>query len=190
METPTEDLQNDADSALNKNLPNEASRSSWLRRNWVLASSLGGFVAMLIIAIIVGVTCYLNGKHTGPLPEGYLANYVLIPSHEVYRPQPSAVLNNTDLRECADNCTMEEQEFECLHAQFCAPEGTKLGICHLFRGSARLRARPAGNCNIYTRGDPADFGLPHGGAWSLKTGGVGALPWILLAGILLSTFIA
>lgn len=190
METPTDDLQNDADPTLNENPPNEASRSSWLRRNWVLASLLGGFVAMLIIAIIVGVACYLNGRHKGPSPEGYLADYVLIPSHEVYRPEPDAVLNNTDLQQCADNCTMEEQDFECLHVQFCAPEGTKLGICHLFGESTRLRARPAENCNIYTLGDPVDFGLPHGGAWSLKTGGVRGLRWILLAGALLSNFVA
>ncbi|KAL1457361.1 hypothetical protein MTO96_043495, partial [Rhipicephalus appendiculatus] len=152
-----------------KNLTERISWISWFRQNRVLASSLGGLSALLIIAIIVGVVCYLNFVPISPSPTGYLAEYKALPDHEVYRPEPFAVLNNTHLQDCVANCSTNH-DFECLHTQFCAPEGTEMGTCHLFRGNAKLRTRLAGNCDIYTRGDPADFGIPHGGVSSLNAG--------------------
>ncbi|KAH8031317.1 hypothetical protein HPB51_015473 [Rhipicephalus microplus] len=59
------------------------------------------------------------------LPASYLAEYKALPSHEVYRPEPSAVLNNTHLPDCLANCSTNH-DIECAHTQFCAPEGTKI----------------------------------------------------------------
>ncbi|XP_037273579.1 uncharacterized protein LOC119165530 [Rhipicephalus microplus] len=172
-----EDPQGERSCSAVKNLTKRISWISWMRRNRVLASSLGGLSALLVTAIIVGVICYLKFVPMRPPPTGYLAEYKVLPSHEVYRPQPAAVLNNTHLPDCLANCSTNH-DFECLHTQFCAPEGTEIGTCHLFRGNAKLRTRLAGNCDLYTRGDPADFGIPHGGSPSLNKGGPGWLSWI------------
>ncbi|KAH7975898.1 hypothetical protein HPB52_006636 [Rhipicephalus sanguineus] len=41
----------------------------------------------------------------------------------------------------------------------------ELGRCELFINNVtKLRTRLADNCNVYTRGDPADLGIAHGGA--------------------------
>lgn len=189
VNTSAEEHQGDTDRSVVKNRTNRISWILWLRQKRVLALSLGGFGALLIIAIIVGVVCYLNFLPASPSPEGYLAEYKVLPGHEVYRPEPSVVLNSTHLQECVANCSTDH-DFECLHTQFCAPEGTEIGTCHLFRGNARLRTRLVGNCNIYTRGDPAHFGIPHGGVSSLKTGATGWLSWILLIGILINAIVA
>ncbi|XP_049513279.1 uncharacterized protein LOC119466031 isoform X2 [Dermacentor silvarum] len=145
--------------------------------------------ALALTAIIVVPVCAVTfGRKTAP-EKGYLPEYKKFPGHEIYRPGPYAVLNDTDLEQCAANCSTNDG-FECLHVKFCPHEGTPLGTCHLFRANTRLRSHLSHSCDIYTRGDPAEIGIPHGGASSLKTGFGGRLSWILLCLVLAKIFVA
>lgn len=164
-----------------------ADGSSWIRQKkvWVYLA-LG---ALALTAIIVVPVCAVTfGRKTAP-EKGYLPEYKKFPGHEIYRPGPYAVLNDTDLEQCAANCSTNDG-FECLHVQFCPHEGTPLGTCHLFRANTRLRSHLSHSCDIYTRGDPAEIGIPHGGASSLKTGFGGRLFWILSCLVLANIFVA
>nr|XP_050030949.1 uncharacterized protein LOC126527238 isoform X2 [Dermacentor andersoni] len=172
--------------------PSEAEKpadgSSLIRQKkaWLLGLAILGVATMVIVVVAVCATTF--GPKNPPI-KGYLVEYQKLPDHEVYRPEPSAVLNDTDLEQCAANCSTN-LEWECQHVQFCAREGTQRGTCHLFHANTRLRSYLSHSCDVYTRGDPAETGIPHGGASSLKTGVCGRLSWILLSLVVAAIFVA
>ncbi|KAH7975913.1 hypothetical protein HPB52_006651 [Rhipicephalus sanguineus] len=111
-----------------------------------------------------------------------LHGYARLPAHEVYRPKPSFVLDNTDLLQCTKKA-LTNNNTGAAAFQFCAAEGMELGRCELFiDNTPKLRTRLADNCDVYFRGDPADLGIAHGGA--AKTGLAGGLSWILVSVVL------
>lgn len=167
---PEQAMKTTAEDSRRRETPPQAERladeSSWIRQKKVRRNLA---IGLAVVLLLVGGACAAGFLLKNPPEKDYLTEYRKLPDHEVYRPQPSAVLNDTELQQCAANCSTNI-DFECMHLQFCARVGTQLGTCHLFRGNTKIAPHPSLSCDIYSRGDPAESGLPHGGASSLNTG--------------------
>lgn len=157
-------------------------RCSRLTRKKVLV--LIALSGLVVVAVIIGITChYVLGRGSA---KGVLDDYSRIPSYEALRPKASVIFNDTTLVECASNCSNHQDQLDCVHIQFCAPEGSLIGQCKLFPGQGRVHTVFSETCNFYTRGNPENAGIPHSGASSLKTG----LPkWLLFVLFLLAVHV-
>lgn len=153
---------------------------SWLCQN-KLRALVVAVLAVVVLATIVFTTA-ATMRLNNASKEDLLHGYARLPAHEVYRPKPSFVLDNTDLLQCTKKA-LTNNNTGAAAFQFCAAEGMELGRCELFiDNTPKLRTRLADNCDVYFRGDPADLGIAHGGA--AKTGLAGGLSWILVSVVL------
>lgn len=148
------------------------------RKKGLVLVALSGLVA---VGVIIGITChYVPGRRSA---KDVLGDYSRTPSCEALRAKAGAIFNNTTLVECASNCSNHQDQLDCVHIQFCAPEGSIIGQCQLFPEQGRVHTVFSETCNFYTRGNPENAGIPHSGASSLKAG----LPkWLLLVLFLLA----
>ncbi|XP_077493989.1 uncharacterized protein LOC144104704 [Amblyomma americanum] len=130
---------------------------------------LWGIIVFLLAVGVTGVTVGVISTQKTPPVKVYLDEYRKISFYKVSRPQPYRTITDIDQEQCAKNCTSDDQ-FSCLHLEFCERQGEALGTCHLFPDDAKLRPTFSENCYIYTKGDAEDFHIPHGGSSSLKKG--------------------
>lgn len=151
--------------------------TSGISKKMVLLWAFGG---LLIIVALALAGWGIHYAFPQVALKGYLDEYRVISRYEIFRPLPHLSLSNVTKEECAKNCSSSDT-FECLHLQFCAQEGADVRMCQLFSADATtLRSVPSDMCDVYTKGDPAEFRIPHGGASLLKKGPFQALIWASL----------
>ncbi|KAL1441063.1 hypothetical protein MTO96_008813 [Rhipicephalus appendiculatus] len=159
--------------------PTNGNVPSLLRRNKLLI--LVFVLGLCLLVAVIGLAIGLSVRPKNASTEDRLHGYKRVPGYEVYRPKPSFVLDKTDLQQCMKNA-LTNNDTEPADFQFCAPKGVQQGRCDLFSNNTRSLTRLDEDCEIYTRGDPADLGLPHGGA--AKTGILGDPVCIIASAVL------
>ncbi|XP_077496311.1 uncharacterized protein LOC144107180 [Amblyomma americanum] len=143
--------------------------ADWLKEKKVLPRWVWiGLSVLMVTVVAIAVAAYFATQRSGV--KVYLGDYEEIAFYEITRPPPYLTLTKVEKEECAKKCSTEVK-FNCEFIQFCAAEGEALGVCDLFTGNdLGLRSVHSDNCTIFTRGDPAQFHIPHGGASPLNKG--------------------